>query len=71
MLHGVKQELTELTELKGVRGPRARALYNAGFTTARHLADRATRVEDVAAALLKGAPGGPPGPYSSCCLAVG
>lgn len=52
VLHGIKDDLIDLTNVKGVKGYTARLLYSAGLQTVEEVA-KAT-VEEVHAALVKG-----------------
>lgn len=56
VFHGVKPEVAALTEIPGVRGKRARALYKAGLRTVEEVAG--ARLEVVLEALLAGGGGG-------------
>lgn len=52
VLHGIKDDLIDLTNIRGVKGYTARLLYSAGLQTVEDVARAA--VEDVHAALIKG-----------------
>jgi DNA polymerase theta len=52
VLHGVKDDLVDLTHLKGVRGCTARLLYTAGLETIEDIAD--SSVDEIHAALCQG-----------------
>lgn len=52
VLHGVKDDLVDLTHLKGVRGSTARLLYTAGLETVECIAESSR--DDIHAALCQG-----------------
>lgn len=52
VLHGIKDDLIDLTNIKGVKGYTARMLYSAGLQTVEDVAKAS--VDEVHAALVKG-----------------
>lgn len=52
VLHGVKEDLVDLTNLKGVRGSTARLLYTAGLETVECIAESSR--DEIHAALCQG-----------------
>lgn len=52
VLHGVKDEIIDLTTIRGVKGFTARLLYNAGLRSVQEVA--AAEVNDIHSALTKG-----------------
>lgn len=52
VLHGVKEDLVNLTNIKGVRGTTARLLYTAGLETVECIADASD--QEIHAALCQG-----------------